>query len=61
MTLKRKYECDVCKKVIKEGYQQLNMVEILVNWNDTENNRDICHVHNDRDNLCIRKIWEILK
>ncbi len=69
MASKTEYTCDVCKKPIEEGHQELFMAVIVVNSTIHENDgsaagttrcTDTYHVHNDFSNHCMHKIWKIL-
>jgi hypothetical protein len=66
MTEKIKYNCDICKKKIEKGHQELNMATIHINGyrylgdDGSENWSDTYHVHNDPGNLCLSKLGKIL-
>lgn len=62
MGLKKKYTCDVCRKVISEGHSLLYMVEVIVRYGDhgDDRHKDTYYVHNDFTNHCMGKLWDLL-
>ena len=66
MTEKKTYICDLCKKTITKGHQELYMATIEINGysyngdDGSEHWSDVYHVHNDRSNHCLSKIGYLL-
>ena len=66
MTVQIKYNCNVCKKPIKEGHQQLYMATVTIEgyeyrYDDgSENYSETYHVHNDFSNHCLSNIANLL-
>jgi hypothetical protein len=66
MTKQTNYICNVCKKPIEKGHQELYMATINVKGysykydDESENWSNTYHVHNDFSKHCLRKVLEKL-
>ena len=67
MSEEKSYRCDICGHIISN---ERNMVKLQAEWinlsitsnaNKPVHCTETYHVHNDKENLCMIKLWSMLE